>query len=381
MKHSICGFNHAALLLNFKCDYDDAQILSCIVGFRDTGKMKEITVNEKKYFWVYYQWIIEQLPGLRCRDKRSLARRMDRYVNNGLMEKHVEQGNSTYYRFIEKQLEILQSYPCEKFVTPGRESTTPLDVKVQPPGRESTTPLDVKVQPPGRESTTIDSSLIIKRKKEDKKKVSPLLNESNNKYLPLSEYLLKKIKDSGTDAVFKESDIGKWNNHFRLIIEQDGRSEGRIRAKIDEVFEDQFWSKQIRSAGTLREKWKLGRLDRLGENKKTENDDEETAPEAPKTPFQRFKGNTTLTDSEVVLSYLYRQWEAIYGDKGWREYNFPSADSTTEALYREIWEVYRGIKDKKQAFDEIFKRFKITPDQTERHINHVVGSSVENEEW
>jgi hypothetical protein len=225
--------------------------------------------------------------------------------------------------------------------------------------------------------TKMANPLLLDINKERKgKKVSSLKKTSeNSKYLLLSEYLLKKIKDSGTDAVFKESDLGKWNNQFRLMIEQDKRTEEQIRSKVDAVFEDQFWSKQIRSAGTLREKWKLGRLDGLGDSKKSEaaDDNEETAPEAPKTPFQRFKGNTTLTDSEVVLNYLYRQWEAIYGDKGWQDYNFPDADSKNEALYREIWEVYRDIKDKKQAFEEILKRFNIKKDE--------MGSSVENEEW
>jgi hypothetical protein len=82
--------------------------------------------------------------------------------------------------------------------------------------------------------------------------------------LPLSELLLIKIKEQKTEGVFKpERDLPKWSNIFRLMIEQDHRTGEQIEAKIEAVFRDSFWSKQIRSAGKLREKWNEGKLDRL----------------------------------------------------------------------------------------------------------------------
>ncbi len=141
MKHSICGFNHAALLLNFKCNYDDAQILRCIVDFMSTGKMQQVNIEGKIYFWVFYQWLLDQLPGLHCKNSRVLSRWMDKYVDNRLMERYVANGNRTYYRFIEEQYETLVSYPKEKMVTPVLQSTPPCTPEYTPPVLQST-PID-----------------------------------------------------------------------------------------------------------------------------------------------------------------------------------------------------------------------------------------------
>lgn len=152
MKHSICGFNHAALIINFKLNYDDAQILDCIVKFRDTGKMDTVMVGGKQYFWVCYNWLLDELPGLQCSNKRTLARWMGKYVENGLMEKHVLAGNRTYYRFIPEALNNLQSYPV-------LQSTTPVS-KIVTPVLQSTTPCTPEYNPPVLQSTTIDPSSI-----------------------------------------------------------------------------------------------------------------------------------------------------------------------------------------------------------------------------
>jgi hypothetical protein len=85
----------------------------------------------------------------------------------------------------------------------------------------------------------------------------------NIPYIPLAELLRDKIKQSGTDALFKESNLVKWTNEFRLMVEQDHRTIDQIKSKIEAIFKDKFWSKQIRSAGTMREKWGEGKLDRL----------------------------------------------------------------------------------------------------------------------
>lgn len=87
--------------------------------------------------------------------------------------------------------------------------------------------------------------------------------EKNNIYLPLSEFLKEKIIQSGTSGIIKTGQLENWSNDFRLMFEQDGRTEEQIKAMIEAVFKDSFWSKNIRSAGTLREQWNAGKLDRL----------------------------------------------------------------------------------------------------------------------
>lgn len=98
-------------------------------------------------------------------------------------------------------------------------------------------------------------------------KVKVKEKEKNKMFLPLSELLRIKIQEQGTDGLFKQSDLDNWSNDFRLMVEQDKRTPDQIREKIEAVFKDDFWKNQIRSAGTLREKWNSGKLDNLKANK------------------------------------------------------------------------------------------------------------------
>lgn len=90
-----------------------------------------------------------------------------------------------------------------------------------------------------------------------------LKKEKNNTYAPLSEFLKDKIVQNGTSGIIKDGQLENWSNAFRLMVEQDGRTEDQIWNIIEAVFKDAFWSKNIRSAETLREKWNKGKLDGL----------------------------------------------------------------------------------------------------------------------
>ncbi len=81
--------------------------------------------------------------------------------------------------------------------------------------------------------------------------------------MKLAEYLKEKIVESGTDMVFKDSHLTGWADDFRLMVTSDKRTVDDIQKKIDDIFVDSFWSKQIRSAGKMREQWKAGKLDGL----------------------------------------------------------------------------------------------------------------------
>ena len=63
--------------------------------------------------------------------------------------------------------------------------------------------------------------------------------------------------------VLKESHLTGWANDFRLMVSSDKKKVEDIFKKIDDVFNNEFWSKQIRSAGKLQEQWNAGKLDNL----------------------------------------------------------------------------------------------------------------------
>jgi hypothetical protein len=111
------------------------------------------------------------------------------------------------------------------------------------------------ISPQGVKDISSSLHIIEKNKKKE--------NVDNLKYLPLSETLKKAITHTAPDAIIKESQLKDWCNDFRLMVETDERTEQQIREKIDAVFTDEFWCRNIRSASKLRLRWNEGKLSHL----------------------------------------------------------------------------------------------------------------------
>jgi len=111
MKHTIEGFSQKTLV-EYGLDVIDAVILRWITDFYNTGRMKTRKVNGKEYFWINYQTIINDLPILKIDNRRSLARRIDKLVDCGILEKFIDkdQGNLTYFRFVKEKYYQLKRY-------------------------------------------------------------------------------------------------------------------------------------------------------------------------------------------------------------------------------------------------------------------------------
>ena len=161
------------------------------------------------------------------------------------------------------------------------------------------------------------------------------------KYHYLSELLITKIKLSGTEMkIVPKKLIPKWAIDFRAMIKYDGKTEKQIENKIDEVFADEFWCKVIRSASSLREKWKSGKLDRL---KDSQNAQEGQGATKPLTPWQELCRDSG-DPGQRVWDKLVKFWESLDG-KTWQEYpNFPQnpSDVTVMQPIFEIMQEYRG---------------------------------------
>lgn len=109
-------------------------------------------------------------------------------------------------------------------------------------------------------------NVIVKRKKE---------KPDISRYMGLSVLLRDSIKSWNEEAILPEERLRGWCNDFRLIIEQDKRTEQQIKNKIKAVSCDEFWRKNILSAAKLRTRWNEGKLSQLGfENLREQRDDE-----------------------------------------------------------------------------------------------------------
>ena len=134
MKYTIEGFNQE-VLVSMKLDAADAIILRYIVDFYSTGKMVKVEADGKQYFWIKYGAVIEQVPIIGIKSKVALARRFDKYVACGLMEKVLWQhaGNYTCFRFTEAYEGLVSKVEgsTQKYIGSQLESTKGLNSKVQ----------------------------------------------------------------------------------------------------------------------------------------------------------------------------------------------------------------------------------------------------------
>jgi hypothetical protein len=241
MKHSICGFNHAALCITFKCDYIDAQILRCLIEFSGTGKMKTLRVDGKEYFWVSHTWLLDELPFSGMNSAKVVGRRLLKYVENGLMEKYVESGNRTYYKFIDESRYQLLNLPL-----------------MEPPVLQSPTPGTSKSHPPVLQSPTIDPNTNIQENNNQIKEIVP-------EYRKCSDILKKRVLETRQQKITEETLI-KWDNTVRLMVQRDERTIEDIKKIINECHDmtprpNGFtWRDNILSMDSLRLRWNEGKV-------------------------------------------------------------------------------------------------------------------------
>lgn len=108
MKFTVMGFSQAKLI-ELGLDTIDVTILRWIIDFYHTDAMKKIEVKGKHYFWIHYQTVLDELPILKIKNKNTLARRLEKLVKAGILEKYIdkEAGNYTYFRIIEEGYKAL----------------------------------------------------------------------------------------------------------------------------------------------------------------------------------------------------------------------------------------------------------------------------------
>jgi len=193
----------------------------------------------------------------------------------------------------------------------------------------------------------------IREEKEESSDTSyqkPKTTKSAEKYHYLSELLITKIKLSGTQMkIIPEKLIPKWAQDFRLMVEQDKKTEKQIENIIEEIFADSFWSKQVRCASKMRKHWNEGKFDRLKDSQNTQEGQVSTKALTPWEELCRDSGDP----GQRVWDKLVKLWESVEG-KSWQEYQlFPQNPSDVKVM-KPIFEImYAHNGDFKETLKKI----------------------------
>lgn len=98
MKYTIMGFNQAkAVELNLDCD--DLLILSYFSDFRDTELMVSEDVDDKRYYWLKYDALLENLPILRINTKSALRKRLKKLQDAKILCHYCKKTKEGTYSF------------------------------------------------------------------------------------------------------------------------------------------------------------------------------------------------------------------------------------------------------------------------------------------
>ena len=122
MKYTIEGFQQKKLV-EYGLDVTDALILRWFIDFAATNKMKKRTIElvgedqQKKvhlFYRIIFDAILEEFPIFGISTKKGLSKRFDKYVESGLLLKHVmhggiNNGTETYFSIMPKINELLYS--------------------------------------------------------------------------------------------------------------------------------------------------------------------------------------------------------------------------------------------------------------------------------
>lgn len=111
MKYTIHGFSQRKAL-EFGLKSDELLILRWFVDFMGTSRMKKFTVDEEQFFWVKYDFILEQLPILKC-NKKNLAAKFKKLVNADILKNKTLKKGGTYslYCIGERYEELISDTP------------------------------------------------------------------------------------------------------------------------------------------------------------------------------------------------------------------------------------------------------------------------------
>ena len=104
MRYTIFGFDQEDSI-ELGLGLDELLILDQIVNFFLSNNSVPIIYNGETYYWFAYSKLLDDLPILGIKNKRTVARKVDNLVKAGLLKKHVDKegnGSRTYFQLTEK---------------------------------------------------------------------------------------------------------------------------------------------------------------------------------------------------------------------------------------------------------------------------------------
>lgn len=245
MKFSYMGFSQKKLV-EYKLDLVDAAILRYFIDFKDSGKMVLEIHNEKPFYWVKYEALIDDNPIINIKSNDAIRKRFKKLCDAEILDHfHKKKGGSYSFYAVGENYKYLIAEGTTQKSEGATEKSDPSDSKVGGGTIQKSDPYDSKV---GTEhSSTKDSSTknthLLKHTLEDVERVVCVLDRKINNSEALK---LLDIADGDINLIKEKYEVAKASGYKNLMafmvkaIEQDWQmpkeQKNKPKSKVDTKF-------------------------------------------------------------------------------------------------------------------------------------------------
>lgn len=207
MRYTIEGFRQR-VAVDLGLDSCDLIILRWIVDFANTDRILKMQVDNKIFFWIKYDALIEDLPILGLKTKDALYRRLKKMVACGILEHTVVKQGGTFSMY-----RIGKSY--NKLILEDKSDLS--DEKSEEVRMKSRTGTDEKSEQNINllnNKSTKETKKSLPKGKEAKASYIDVFNDEENKYV--RDALVKFVNScKGKNYNPKVSTVNKWASVLR----------------------------------------------------------------------------------------------------------------------------------------------------------------------
>lgn len=219
MKFNINGYSQPKLL-EYELDIEDSLILRVVADMYVSGKMEYKIINDNKYMWCSYGYLLEQIPILGT--KRTLIRKIEKLIDKEILTKEViaskkgRAGKFLYITFGKKYSELTEYTPSDKMSSDTMNQVTNCHQPSDKMSSDQVTKCHIK------DSSIIDSSITIKKNKDSStnKPTENKLNSEAVEYKSDLEELRKIITLATGEDKFRVESIVTVNNFNKDTIKE-----------------------------------------------------------------------------------------------------------------------------------------------------------------
>lgn len=219
MKFTYMGFSQKKLV-EYGLDLIDAAILRYFIDFKDTGKMVLEIHEDKPFYWVKYETLLEDNPIFNINTKDTLRKRFKKLTDaNILIHYHKKTGGSySFYGVGENYAELIADPTTE-----NKEGTTQngegYDSKEIGGTTQKLDPYDSKVGT--KDSSTKDSftkkTNLLKHTPGDKKEIEKIVCVLDKKVTFEDAKKILRAANDNVDLVKEKYEVAKASDYRNLV--------------------------------------------------------------------------------------------------------------------------------------------------------------------